>query len=406
MKFNIEDLIVKFKYDPNSVKENYDGKTDVYLAKVSYRYAYFRRILAVLLLIVIIAFLLSGNIAYNKFYYLVKDVKLASDYVNSVHDTITYNSGNSQSFATYRSGLAVASRERFSIFAAGGRELYFSNHSYGNPALASSDKYVLLYDVGGKQFSLYNSFSKLESDTLDYAIYGAAIAKNGTFALVTKSEKYDSVVSLRRQNGTKYDYNFASGLVCAVDLSENGTSLAVLLTFAEGNSVRNELRLYKVGSKDYKSVSISFSGIPYAVKIMDNGNVLVVGANGVNAFSSGLNLLGEYLTDDEIYLYYLGEDNIAVSHLSEKGSKTKVVLLNKRGRTEKEFTFNERLLDIALCDDYLFVQKLGCFERINTVLNTSSKMDVVATDFKMIVSDKNTLIICNYSYARFINFDK
>ena len=140
MNFDFEKFIGKFKYDPNSVKKNYDGKTDIYLAKVSYRYAYVKRILAVLIVILVIAFVLSGNISYSRFYYLTKDIKLAADYVNSVHDTITYNVGSSQSFVDYRSGIAVASREKLSIFSSGGREIFSSNHSFGNPTLEPSSK--------------------------------------------------------------------------------------------------------------------------------------------------------------------------------------------------------------------------------------------------------------------------
>jgi hypothetical protein len=202
VKFDFDNLIKKLKYDPNSVKKDYDGKTDVYLAKASYRYAYFRRILCILLIAITVLFVFSGNLSYDKLYYLTKDIKLASDYVSSVHDTITYNVGNSQSFALYKEGLAVASREGFSIFSAGGREIFSANHSYGNPALASSDKYVLLYDIGGKSYALYNSFTALDSRTLDYPIYGASIAQNGTFALLTRSDRYDSVVSVYKSNGT------------------------------------------------------------------------------------------------------------------------------------------------------------------------------------------------------------
>jgi hypothetical protein len=191
MKFDFENSIEKFKYDPNSVKKNYDGKTDIYLAKASYRYAYIKRILCVALVIVIALFILSGALSYEKLYYLAKDIKLANDYVNSELDTITYNVGNSQTFATYREGLAIASRERFSIFTSGGRELLSFDHSYGNPALASSEKYILLYDVGGKQFSLYNSFSKVYDKTLENSIYGASISKKGTFAIITRSKDYD-----------------------------------------------------------------------------------------------------------------------------------------------------------------------------------------------------------------------
>ena len=406
MQLNFENLIEKFKYDPNSVKKNYDGKTDIYLAKASYRYAYFGRILCVLLILVIIAFLLSGALSYEKLYYLTKDIKLANDYVNSVHDTITYNVGNSQSFTTYREGLAVASRERFSVFAAGGREIFTSNHSLGNPALASSDKYVLLYDVGGKQFALYNSFSQVKSETLDYAIFGASISKNGTFALITRAERYDSVVSVYKVNGTRYDYSFSKGRVVSASLNEKGTELAVLLIFAEGNDYRTELRLYRVGKEDYTSTDTGFSGIPYALKILDGGNVMVVAADGVKAFNSNLGLLNQYSTDEEIYRYYFGEDSIALSHLSRESGKTEVVILNKRGKIDKSYLFDDRILDIALCENYLFVQTLGGFEQKNMTLNTSKKIDVVATNYKMIVSDKNTLIVCDDSYAKYLNFEK
>ena len=292
MKFDINEIIAKFRYNPSSVKKNYDGKTDIYLAKVSYRYSYWKRILSIALVIVAVALLLSGNLTYNKLYYLAKDIKLAGDYVNSVHDTVTYNAGNSQSFATYREGLVVASREKLSIYSAGGRELFSVNHTYGNPKLVSSSRYVLLYDVGGKQFALYNSFSEVNGAKLEYSIYGASLANTGDFALITGSEKYSSVVRVYKQNGDKYDYNFRDGYVTSISLSEDGTRLAVALSFAEGSGFRTEIRLYKVGSSDYQKSTFTMNSIPYEIKIVEGGNIIAVGREGVNAFSSSLTLLG------------------------------------------------------------------------------------------------------------------
>ena len=406
MKFDFENSIEKFKYDPNSVKKNYDGKTDIYLAKASYRYAYIKRLLCVALAFVMVLFLLSGALSYEKLYYLAKDVKLANDYVNSEHDTITYNVGNSQTFAIYREGLAVASRERFSIFSSGGRELLSFDHNLGNPKLASSDKYVLLYDVGGKQFSLYNSFSKVYDKTLDNPIYGASVSENGTYAIITSSLDYTSIVSVYKSNGTKYDYNFASARVVSVCLSEKGKDMAVLLAYSSGDEIRSEIRLYRIGKNDYESESISFSGIPYAVQILSGGNILVVGANGINAFNSNLNLVGEYFANEEIYLYSFGEDSIAISYFSSESGKTDVLVLNKRGKLENEIEFNERIIDIALCDGYIFVQKIGGFERINLSNEKSVQIDYIALGYKMIVGDKKTLIICADSHAKYLDFGK
>ena len=402
MKFDINKFIEKLKYNPNSVKKNYDGKTDIYLAKASYRYDYFKRILCLILVVVIAFFLLSGNFSYEKFFYLAKDIKLANDYVNSVHDTITYNSGNSQVFASYRGGIVVASRESISIFSAGGRELLSSNHSYGNPQLEISNKQVLLYDVGGTQFSLYNSFKKTQEEKLNYTIYGATMAQNGDFAIITKSDKYNSVVMVYKQDGTVYSYGFSSGRVCSVALSDNGKQLAVLLTNSNGSEMKTELRLYSVGKDEYKSANISFSGVPFAVDILDGGNIFVVGAHGVNVFSSNLNLTGEFLTDNEIYLYSFGEDNIAVAYVSDKGGKTEVLLLNRKCKSENKYQLEEGLIDVCLYKDSLFLQELSGFRRVDTKNGKSYAVEMIASGFEMIAIDKDTLVICNEYYAKFI----
>ena len=406
MKFDMDKVLDKFKYNPNSVKKNYDGKTDIYLAKASYRYAYIKRILCLVLVFVIAFFLLSGNLSYKKIFYLTKDIKLANDYVNSVHDTITYNAGNSQVFASYRGGLAVASRESISIFSAGGRELLSSNHSYGNPQIAVSKKQVLLYDVGGKQFSLYNSFTKVKEEKLDYPIYGANMAENGDFAIITKSEKYDSVVSVYKQNGKIYNYSFASGYVCSVSLSDNGKQLAVLLINSNGSEIKTELRLYNIGKDNYKSVNVNFSGVPYAVDILDGGSIFVVGEQGVNVFNSKLNLIGEFLSNSEIYLYSFGEDKIAVADFSGEGGKTRVVILNKRCKVENEYECEEGLIDICLFEKSLFLQQLGGFERIELKSGRSYSIELVASEYKMIPIDKDTIVMCNAYYAKFVELKK
>ena len=402
MKFDINKFVEKFKYDPNSVKKNYDGKTDIYLAKVSYRFSYFRRILCVILVVVVLFFVLSGSLTYKKMFYLTKDIKLANDYVNSVHDTITYNAGNSQAFALYRGGLAVASRENISIFSAGGRELLSYSHSYGNPKLAVSNKQILLYDVGGKQFSLYNSFSSIREEKLDYAIYGADMSQNGDFAIITKSEKYNSVVKVYKQNGTTYNYSFADGYVSSVSLSQNGKQLAVLLIYSGDSEIKTEIRLYNVGKDEYKNATISFSGVPFSVKIVDGGSIFAVGAKGVNVFNANLNLTGEFLSNGEIYLYSFGEDNIAVAEISDEGGQTEVLLLNKRCKIEKTYLIEEGLIDVCLSEKSLFLQGLSGFKRVDFKSGKIYDISLVASEFKMIPIDNDTLVICNEYYAKFI----
>ncbi len=406
MSFDINDIIDKIKYDPNSVKKNYDGKTDIYYAKVSYRYAYVKRILCVLLVLSIAALILSGSLSYNKLYYLAKDIRLAGEYVSSVHDTISYNVGSSQSFALYRGGLAVASRERLELFSASGKELLSSDHSCGNPVLVPSSRYILLYDAGGSRFSLYNSFSKLRDGELEQTVYGADLADNGTFALMTSSEDHLSTVSVYGIDGKKYDYNYSSARAVAVSLSKNGKRLAVALADTSGATLGCEIRVYSIGKSEYESEKLSFSGIPYAIKIFDNGNICAVGARGVNIFSEKMRRIGEYLSDREIYLYSFGEDNIVLAHLSEDASCTELTVINRYGKAEKSIESSQRVLDIKISEGYLFLKKLGSLERVGLLFGDSVQKELIASNLSIIACDKDTLLVCTESYAKFLTFEK
>lgn len=405
MRFDLTAWLNKIKYDPNSVKRDIkDKNTDVYLSKVSYRYAYFGRILCILSIILIFVFVLAGNLSYERFYYLVKDIKISANYVSFPHDTITYNTGNSQAFAVYRGGLAVASREKLAIFSASGSELLSSNHNYANPILASSNKYVLLYDVGGKQYAYGDSFSTIKQGKTEDTIYGASISENGVFALITQKDGYDSSVRIHYKNGATCEYNFASGKVISIALSDNGSKMAVMLIYPSATEIRTQIRLYNTGATEYKSIYISGIGLPLSLKFSKENGIFAVGTKGACTFSSNLTSLGEYFSESEIYSYSFGDDNIAISYVSNKG-KNEIVLLNKHANISKKYSFSEKVLDVKLCGDYLFIQKLNSFERIDTAWGIKKEITMKTSNYQMLLIDKNTVVICDSAHARYINFD-
>jgi hypothetical protein len=104
--------------------------------------------------------------------------------------------------------------------------------------MVANDKYVLLYDVGGTQGALYNSFTKVDEKILDHPIYGACVSQSGSYALITRSDKYDSVVRVFQSNGKEYAYNFFDGRVYSASLSKNGLQLVVLLVISDADEIR------------------------------------------------------------------------------------------------------------------------------------------------------------------------
>lgn len=408
MEFNISKIKEFFRYDPSSANlgdSSSNGEKNAYYSRVSYRYSYAARMLCVLLALIILFFIFSGSISYDNFYYLVKDLGIAADFVNSSYQSITYGVGNSQSYALYHGGLAVASREGISLYTAGGGEMFSLTHQYGNPVVISSSKYALLYDLGGKQYSLYNSFSKTVEEKLEYPIFDAVIADTGEYAIVTSSQDYRSVLRVYNNDGTRYDYNFTSSYIYSVAISKDGSRIAVALADGEGDGFGSEVRVYNVGKSDYRKAETSFSSVPLEINFFDNGNLCVVSREGVNVFTRGLKLDESYQTEKDVYVYSISEDGVAIACLDKNGSESQVVLLDRRGKVKYSERSAGKILDLAAYENYLFLQTPRGFTRINTgKAGQKQEIELVSTDFSMLVCDAKTVLICNSSYARYIKF--
>ena len=408
MDFKISDIKEFFRYDPSSaiIKGNGSGQErNRYYSKVSYRYGYAMKMLCVLLALVMLIFIFSGSISYNNFYYLVKDFGIAADYVNSNYQSITYGVGNSQTFAIYHGGLAVASREGISLYTAGGSELFSLTHQYGNPVIEASAKYALLYDIGGKQYSLYNSFSNMKEETLDHSIYGAVIADTGEYAIISSSEEYRSVLRVYDRDGTRYDYNFSSSYIYSLAMSQDGSRIAIVLLDSVEGAFKSELRVYNIGRSEYQSAYTSFSSVPFEIGFFDNGNICAVSKEGINVFGRNLKLEGEYYTQNEVYEYSLSNDGVAITYFDKNDSESQMILFDKRGNIRYNEKIAGKILDVEIYEQYLFLQTPSGFARINTnKQNDRNEIKIVSSDFKMLVRDTKTVLICNSSYARFIKF--
>ena len=82
----------------------------------------------------------------------------------------------------------VPSGAYFSIFSSTGRLTCSDSFSFKNPVMKTSDKYALIYDSGNCGLVIYNTFTKVHSQTFDKPICGAAMSQSGFYALITSSE--------------------------------------------------------------------------------------------------------------------------------------------------------------------------------------------------------------------------
>ena len=135
----------------------------------------------------------DGLLPYYNFFYLIKEFSSAVDQ-GSHYETLSYESDPRQNFTLYRGGVAAVSPSRLSIFTSTGRRTLNITSGFSSPYMVSSGKYLLVYDTAGTTFSVYNSFARVYTETLDYPVTDACFLENGGFVIVTRSADSRSVV--------------------------------------------------------------------------------------------------------------------------------------------------------------------------------------------------------------------
>jgi len=231
-------------------REDFKGAGDVYYATVSAFYKIFERLLWVALALFMAVSLATNyrEITYDNFFYLLRDFSTAAESNTSSYQILSYDSDSRQNFALYRGGLVSASPSSVSVFTAGGRRTLKSNNDYYSPNVVACDKYVLVYDTASSSFAVYNSFSKVYTQTLDNPISDACFKESGAFALSTRQNDtrtviylYDDDIKLRGKiPDNRFNFDIA--------LKDDQTRLAALYYSAGSGVGETALCVYDIES--------------------------------------------------------------------------------------------------------------------------------------------------------------
>ena len=132
-------------------------------------------ILQVILYFVLFAFVILSFISntelitYRNFYYFFKDLNTSFESISVYsEESVSYSTADEQSFVLYRNGLAVAGNTSVTIFTETGRQTLSQTIAYKHPFAEGSGKFLLVYELGGTHYSLYNSYTQIYAGTSEF----------------------------------------------------------------------------------------------------------------------------------------------------------------------------------------------------------------------------------------------
>ena len=387
------------------------GEMNDYYEAISERCGIFQVILYFLLLAFVALSLISNTdrITYQNFYYFVKDLGAMAEQVDVLHtDSLSYPTDASQSFSLYRKGLAVAGNNSVTLFTANGREIFSKNIRYQNPVAMGSGKYLLVYELGGTQYSLYNSYTQIHTGRTNAPIRGAAISSSGVYAILTQTAQSPSVVEL-------YDSDFAilnrytySSYVGDMAISEKGSYLAVVLSATDNGSFYNLLRVYEPGKTEIYSEARFGNGMAHSLSFTDSGDLVTLCSGGVCFASPKGKILAEYSFDGQVLqCAEVGQWGcVAVLKKNRNSPENTVIVFDKKGEVRYNETVDEPIGSASLYKSTLFLKLSDGVARCDLASKTVQRISC-ETDYRaMLVVDEANILLCSSKKAVYYRFIK
>lgn len=379
-------------------------------AKLSFRLNVAKTVAIILLcLTLIIAVLFGGGIfSYENVYYMFRDISYITDYGDSSPDMLTYSQANNNyDFAVFKGGLAVASDTEIKFFTPSGRATLTEGLGYVDPEIVASSRYALVYDRGRREFSVYNSFVRVFSETLDYGISSADMIDSGDFLVVTRSKTYATLVKVYDGSQRLVAECSRNDYVVSAKLSESGDMLAVLSLDARAGESVSTLTLYKIGSET-PVFSYSISGdMPYECGFISNGNVAAVCEGRTTVIDTDGDVVAEYLHPSRLLCSDISRGGLSlVFEGTHADGGSMLTVINGDGRVISDAVAQSAAIrKTVFSDGYVYLLSDSEVFKLNSngigTLRASHSED----NAEIIVLGDGRALLCTPAAAYYIDFE-
>ena len=406
-----------FSTEPQKEKvlahEDFDAAGDTYYANVSAHYKVAQRILFIFLVLFLVFSIITNfsEITYDNFYYLLKDFTSAADAGNNSYETLSYESDSRQNFVLYRGGIATVSPSKISIFTATGRRTLNETSQFSSPYAVASDKYVMFFDTAGNTFSIYNSFARVYSETLEHPVKCASLAEDGSFAVVTQSATGYWTTRIYTKSFNHKATIPSSDYIFGIHLDSAKEKLCVLSYEAGNGTGRTVLSVYdlskmsdKKGNEIELEEKLTYDGeFPIKCGFLDNGYLALITDSRVRILDRGYEAVEESsdFSGGSITGFYLGEHGAAVSVVDV--SSCNVIAYNGKGDEIYNTNVSYNVLDLNIFDGVIFLQIDQGVVRLDP--DNNERQLLSAGNGKMLIYNNSTALICGESKAEYLIFN-
>ncbi|MBP3919855.1 MAG: hypothetical protein J6I50_11890 [Clostridia bacterium] len=392
-------------------------KQDQINASYYFRIAKHFRYLMVALIGVLAVFLVvmfstyRNEITIENMKYFLRYIDTRQAEKSATTNTIVYNETESiVRLGVYKNGLVVVGYDRVQIYDLTGEAILNIAQSNASPQLAVSDASLLIYNIGGTTFQVYNSLSKEFEASLEYPISCAAVGNSGTFLIATRAMEYRSVVYVYNKNFEQiYRWYTPDKLVMDADFRDGDKEfmIAALGTTTEGVCY-TEIILCETDKEEKKAQFRIEDEIIYRVRYTSDGGYILIGGKAIYYY----NAQGERINTVSYsgYTPTTVDTNGTLSYFSVNknivGSNYEVTVTDQTGKVLYVGTVYGEITKALLHENALYLLFDRSVLRISLETGNQIEKEISANCITIQALDKNTLMLCYANETRIIDIDQ
>lgn len=317
-----------------------------YYLRVSRRYMAAGILLTVILVLYVVGVVMfcGDYVTYDNLKYLSRDFSAVSLSGSSGFTSIVYNGRENLRVEYFRGGVAMVNGDTLTYYDSSGIPLIDEKISYSDPTIVCGDKYMLVYDLGGEEYSIYNQLTKIIGKDAGGRILTCDIATDGASVVVTRSKETKYVVTLYNAAFNKSMSIYKDNYVMDAAISPDGRRIVICSAVPSESDFSCEIDICAAGKSESVRVLTYEHTMPLDVFAAEDGFVLLCD-RGIYYYDYEGKSTGSY-TFDGMSLRYadINEETAAiVGSTNAIGTENRVLVLDSAGSLICDRVIDERI---------------------------------------------------------------
>lgn len=310
------------------------------------------------------------------------------------YEIIYYDTAGVVDVEMFNGNLVTVKNNGIDFYDVNGNNTESLGINQSSPVVVTAGKHMLIYDLGGYSFNLFNNFSQLTTETYNYPISCAAISEEGMYAVVTKSLDYQSIVHLYDHNYNLITKIYKDKYITDIKIDRSGEKLLFTSFYAENGGYKSEIVTYVPYTEKESGLNTAENSFATMCDFHDDGSYSVLTDRALLFYNDDDKLINQFNLGSIVPNQCMILDNYVALAYNQNiiGSESELTVFDTEGNRDFVYTVKDKILDWTCYEDQLYLLLDSALMHIDLSEKTWEYCDIEKGAMEIYMYDNDTVV--------------